>query len=271
MKSQGFSRFLSTITGYYILAAIFQLVIVSLISFFHFLLDHKLGVIEDWVFDKGWEIVVLVKVFSFFVIQKFVHLPSVSRQPFRDFIIETWKKPSRNLFALCVAGFLISLFTASPVTNLHQGTNVFKALISYMGISILILLDVLMLLSLRFHHGFGIWETRFTIFIMAMLFWLANKALFPFAVGFGVRDFFLHLAVLQLALWGKDNWSDPAFFVGFIIAPMAALIGIDPVWGDRYSVLTNTGVTGLAVSAAAGLWMLSTLFVWWRVKADQIA
>src|SRR5690606_25140720 len=109
---------------------VFQLVTVSLISFFHFLLDHKLGVIEDWVFDKGWEIVVLVKVCAFVVVQKFVHLPSHSRQPFRDLIIESWKRPSRNLFALCVAAFLVLIFSAEPSTNLHQGANIFKVIIS---------------------------------------------------------------------------------------------------------------------------------------------
>jgi len=269
VKLQGFSRFSSAVLAYYLLCGLFQLVTVSLISFFHFLLDHKLGVIEDWVFDKGWEIVVLVKVCAFYVVQKFVHLPSQSRQPFRDLILETWKKPSRNLFALCVAAFLICIFSASPVTNFHQGANIFKALISYTGISVLLLLDVLMLLSLRLHFGFGIWENRFSVLVLALLFWLANKILFPFALAFGAHIFFIHLAVLQLALWGRDNWSDPAFFIGFVIAPMAALVGIDPVWGDRFSMLSST--SDLHVATYAAIWLLCSGFIWWRAKTEQIA
>ena len=247
----------------------FQLVIVSLISFFHFLLDHKLGVIEDWVFDKGWEIVVLVKVLSFIVIQKFVHLPSLSRQPFRDMIIESWKSPSRNLFALCIAGFIISIFSAVPVTNFHQGTNIFKALISFSGISVLFLLDVLMIISIRYHTGFGSWGNRFAVVFMAALFWGGNKILFPFAIDFGAREFFLHMSVLQLAMWGRDNWADPAFFIGFIIAPMAALIGLDPVWGNRFSMFTASNEIDLSVSVPLGLWVLTTGFIWWRTKAER--
>ena len=269
MKRLGFSQFLGSVTAYYLLSGLFQLVIVSLISFFHFLLDHKLGVIEDWVFDKGWEIVVLVKVLSFLVIQKFVHLPSLSRQPFRDMVIETWKIPSRNLFALCIAGFLISIFSAVPITNFHQGANIFKAVISYTSISILFLLDVLMIISIRYHNGFGIWGNRFAILILALLFWFANKVLFPFAVGFGAREFFLHLAVLQLAMWGRDNWADPVFFIAFIIAPMAALIGLDPVWGDRFSMFTSSSHVDTSVSVACALWILSLGFIWWRTKTER--
>ncbi len=269
MKKYAFSQFVGTIVAYYVLAGMFQLVIVSLISFFHFLLDHKLGVIEDWVFDKGWEIVVLVKVLSFIVIQKFVHLPSLSRQPFRDMIIESWKSPSRNLFALCIAGFIISIFSAVPVTNFHQGTNIFKALISFSGISVLFLLDVLMIISIRYHTGFGSWGNRFAVVFMAALFWGGNKILFPFAIDFGAREFFLHMSVLQLAMWGRDNWADPAFFIGFIIAPMAALIGLDPVWGNRFSMFTASNEIDLSVSVPLGLWVLTTGFIWWRTKAER--
>jgi len=269
VKIQGFWRFVVVLASYYLLTGLFQLVTVSLISFFHFLLDHKLGVIEDWVFDKGWEIVLLVKLSAFFVIQKFVHLPSLSRQPFRDLIVETWKRPTRNLFALSVAAFFVILFFSSPEANIEQGANVFKSIISYISSSVVILLDVLLLLSLRFHHGFGSWENRFAIILMATLFWVGNKTLFPFAVDFGPREFFLHLTVLQLSLWGRDNWSDPAFFVGLVIAPMIAVLGFDPVWGGRFSLFISD--QSINVSASAGIWLLATGFLWWRVKTEQIA
>lgn len=269
MKVQGIWRFVVVLASYYLLTGLFQLVIVSLISFFHFLLDHKLGVIEDWVFDKGWEIVLLVKISAFYVIQKFVHLPSLSRQPFRDLILETWKRPSRNLFALSVAAFFVILFFSSPEANIEHGANVFKSIMSYISSSIVILLDVLLLLSLRFHHGFGSWESRFAIILMAGLYSVGNNALFPFALDFGAREFFLHLTVLQLSLWGRDNWSDPAFFIGLVIAPMIAVLGFDPVWGSRFSLFASNQTAD--VSVAAGIWLLTSGFLWWRIKTEQIA
>lgn len=269
MKVVGFWRFAAAIVSYYVISAFLQIVTVSLIAFFHFLLDHKLGVIEDWVFDKGWEIVVCVKILSFFIVQKFIHLPSNSRQPFRDLILETWKPPSRKLFAICVASFLIILITAAPISNLGQSPNIFKTLVSYISSNVIILIDVVMLLSLRFYHGFSHWESRFAIVIMALLFWLANSALFPFATGFAVRDFFLHLVVLQLALWGRDNWSDPAMFVALVIAPTIALFGFDPIWGSKFSFFISSESQGIA--AAMALWILTNMIFWWHSKTEQIA
>lgn len=267
--SLGLWRFIAILTSYYLLTGLFQLVAVSLISFFHFLLDHKLGVIEDWVFDKGWEIVLLVKISAFYVIQKFVHLPSLSRQPFRDLVLETWKRPSRSLFALSVAAFFVILFYSSPEANLGQGANLFKSIISYISSSVVIILDILLLLSLRFHHGFGIWESRLAIVLMALLFWVGNKALFPFALDFSAREFFLHLTVLQLSLWGRDNWSDPTFFVGLVIAPMVAILGSDPVWGNRFSLLVSDQPSSISVSV--GIWLLSSGFLWWHGKTERFA
>lgn len=267
MKLNGFWRLIIAMCAFYALTALFQLVTVSLISFFHFLLDHKLGVIEDWVFDKGWEIVVLVKLCAFFVVQKFIHLSSNSRQPFRDMVLESWKRPSRSLFALCVASFLIIIFVSSPTGNVQQEANIFKALISYISVSTVILIDVFLLLSLRFHFGFSLNENRISLVFVALLFWLGNRVLFPFAQGFEARDFFLHLTVLQLTLWQRDNWSDPAFFIALVVAPTVALLGFDPVWGIRFSLFVPS--VGANVSFAAGIWMLATGFLWWRAKIEQ--
>ncbi len=269
MKNSALSRFVLVVFAYYGLTGLFQLLIVSIISFFHFLLDHKLGVIEDWIFDKGWEIVVIGKVLSFILVQKFVQLPSGSRQPFRDLVIETWKRPSRQIFALCIASFLIFMLTCAPLVNSNYHASIFKMMISYIGITVLVLLDVLLLLSLRFHHGFSPWESRLTIVIMSLVYCLGNDVLFPFAQAFGMREFFLHLVTLQLAVWGRDNWSDAAFFVGLVTAPMAALIGLDPVWGAKFSLFYASSSAGIASSIS--IWIIASAAIWWHSKTEQFA
>lgn len=269
MKEIGFSRFIAIWIAYYGLSGLFQLLVVSVISFFHFLLDHKLGVIEDWIFDKGWEIVVLVKIMSFAIVQKFVQLPSASRQPFRDLLIESWRRPSRQIFALCVASFLIILLTSAPLLNADYHASLFKTVISYSGIAVLTLLDVFLLLSLRMHYGFSAWESRFAIFLMSVLFCLCNDAFFPFASGFGIREFFFHLLTLQLALHSRDNWSDAAFFTLLVTAPAVALLGLDPVWGAKFSIFYTSSSSGFASSIS--IWLIGSLALWWFSKTEQFA
>jgi len=206
---------------------------------------------------------------AFIVVQKFIQLPSTSRQPFRDLIIATWKKPSRKLFALSVASFLVILFVTSPISNDAQNANIFKTIVSYMSSSLLVLLDVLLLISMRFHHGFSHWESRFSVLLMATFFWLGNSILFPFAQGFQMQDFFLHILIMQLALWERDNWSDPFFFTVLVIAPSISILGQDPVWGSKFSFFTIDSEYGIAYAIA--LLFMGTTMIWWESKTEQNA
>ncbi len=76
---------------YYVAALVlmwfFHLILVSVVSFVHFQLDHSLGIIENWIFDQGWEIVTIAKLLATFVIFKFIIIRTDTRKPLHDLII----------------------------------------------------------------------------------------------------------------------------------------------------------------------------------------
>ena len=54
--------------------AVFQLIFVVLVvilssigAFFHFLLDHEISIVESWLHNNHWEILIVSKIFSLFV------------------------------------------------------------------------------------------------------------------------------------------------------------------------------------------------------------
>ena len=48
--------------SYWLLILIVHHILISTVAFFHFQLDHRLGTIEEWIFAKGWEIILVSKV-----------------------------------------------------------------------------------------------------------------------------------------------------------------------------------------------------------------
>ena len=88
--------------GFHVGVWIIQLCLISLAAFFHFLLDHDLGTIENWVFDLGWQIVIFCKVSAFFIIRSFLNITKDPVTSFKNFVQDLWKIPSREVFAISI-------------------------------------------------------------------------------------------------------------------------------------------------------------------------
>jgi hypothetical protein len=72
--SLGARKILLYYFGYSILFLIFHLATISLVSFFHFLLDHDMSVIENWLYRNAWEMILLSKALAGFIIIKALQL-----------------------------------------------------------------------------------------------------------------------------------------------------------------------------------------------------
>jgi uncharacterized membrane protein len=89
----------------------------SLVSFFHFLLDHRLAVIEGWVFDKAWEMILIAKVLPILFLLKFVYLKSQSRHPLRDQFFSGINIPSYEIWVMIVVSLILTALFTKPTLN----------------------------------------------------------------------------------------------------------------------------------------------------------
>ena len=51
-----------------------HLILISLVSFFHLLLEHNIRTIGDWIGDRGWGLIILSKMSVFYLAMLFVNL-----------------------------------------------------------------------------------------------------------------------------------------------------------------------------------------------------
>ena len=96
--------------GYQVTMLLTYLIIVSILAYFHFLLDHSLSVIEDWIFDHGWEIVIASKLLSLFIIVNFLNVQTDERAPLRKYLLDFKRNTPREIFVIIMFLFVLMVF-----------------------------------------------------------------------------------------------------------------------------------------------------------------
>ena len=51
-----------------------HLIIISLVSFFHFILGHNIRTIGYWIADRGWQIIIITKLSLFYLATLFINI-----------------------------------------------------------------------------------------------------------------------------------------------------------------------------------------------------
>lgn len=238
---------------YQIGAFISCLLIISLFSFFHFLLNHKVFEIEEWVYEHGWFIIVSSKVLSTYVILKFTTLKNSYRRPIKEFFQNDLERPSGDVIVLSLFFLISNIFFSKPYFFEHLNNEFFKIVICFFSVILFYFTDVVTIYFLEKYSSISRLEklTRMTFYLF--IFFLNNKLIFPmisfketnpsdpsfFEVNLLMTFHFF--VILYLGLYSTEiqkiqrNLGNSLFYVVFILAPFAAFFGQDPLWGGLYS------------------------------------
>lgn len=233
---------------YYTFFCLFYLLLilltVSLISFFHFYLGHSLEVVEEWVFDGGWGIIIFGKLFSLFWVFKFYNLKRGIKYSFKDLLWNNFSAANRE--TLLILLFFLGLTTFFGLKlNESFVFNIYKLIVSYFLGLLFYLIDIFFITlldkdSANEEMGIGIGN-----FIFSLMFALTSKTSFLLVTinsSSGkpnlVVPFFNMVILLFLTNFNKQkkiNLTNPFLFLVFFICPMMSMLGWDPIWGDTYS------------------------------------
>lgn len=252
--------------GYCAMFLFFYLALVSTISFFHFLLDHEMRVIESWLNRNAWEILTLSKVMAALAALKTLKLNNYALKDSFDLLKNSQFLPERK--ALVLTLFLMTFFLAlnwqfGGAGRLNPDGARFAAA-SYLGSALFYLIDVFVIYSAL--SNFPLKRKRQRVLLnlaLPALFLAVTKVALPYI---DKRSLFLFLHFASLALMvtkSKNNIMNPLLYAFFIIGPMSSLYGFDLVWGDAYStyLFPNLPLAGVFL-----IWLTGFLYYFRRPR-----
>lgn len=214
----------------------FHLVMISLISYFHLLLNHNIRTIGDWIGDRGWFLIILSKTFIFYLALQFIRLKSNKMSLVRSYFRNSIQWPRKEIF-VALFFLLIGLMGLGKM-SLNQ-TFIFelpRMLLSAVGTIVFFSVDYALLVILEIFFPLrSFQDEKRKLFAFPLLFYWFTNATFIYeqTVTFKLYAFFFLL--LYLGEWRRRNWTLPLLFLLAFLVPCYTLLGLDPVWSSNYT------------------------------------
>ena len=247
-----------------------SLILVSLVAFFHFLLDHGLGIIEEWIFQHSYEILILSKLLSLVGILSFVNVWMEEKRPFRELLANTSIFPHYKIFAISLLQICVIMFFGAPQWKFNGDISLLKTAMSFVGTIFFYLTDVVLLISLDRViplTGRAIWLSHF---ICSIMFWGIAKFTFFYGANVGSFIFFNGFFCFYLARYGKSNWTFPLTWLVLVVAPLASFMGMDMLWKNTYALFELTRKIGkvelFILVLVSVLYLSGTLSKWYNAS-----
>ncbi|HAZ12051.1 MAG: hypothetical protein A2X86_06635 [Bdellovibrionales bacterium GWA2_49_15] len=231
----------------------------SIITFLHFRLSHELSVIEDWVFHKRWEIVLMSKFIAVFFIYHLIKI-RVDDVAFLRKIFK-WHWTSPPLYFWVVISFLIIMILIMGRPTLMGPPGLF------LEFKFTSLLASFFYFALDAPLVFWLVGTKVTKWSDILLL-TPCLALFPVI---GIYTAFLGDAenlfpTYVYAFYFLFFLSHAAFnhfhaflFLLLFVGPCFWAFGLDPLWGGSFSLLKINSILGASTWLA--LLMIGPLYV----------
>ncbi len=252
--------------------ATYQLLYVALVvilssigAFFHFLLNHEISIVESWLHNNSWEILITSKLISLFLLNRWFSMRLYELKSVRELVRELVSWPRAE--AVVVPVFMIlGYLSIAKVSMVPQNLGYwyyhiasFVGLFLFFGVEFVVIAYLDDVLNQK---------EKPNVILMG----LAFTAIFAAAYRMSVPDYYglLPFVILcfssLLYLSGRSfkSWSNVVCFLLLFVAPMGAVFGLDPVWGNDFSPARV--VTKLGAPFLAAIWMISFSYYKYRLR-----
>ena len=227
-------------TGYNFFIVVTTLVLVSLVAFFHFLLDHRLGIIEEWIFQNSYQILMLSKSLSLIGILSFIHVRAVVKNPIKIIIRKSFIFPHYKVLAISFLQIFVIIFLAVPKWSGDGDVSLLNIITSFVGTVLFYLFDVFLLVSLQDMIPIKGLSVLLLNLIYSIIFFGVAKFTFFYGTNVGGFIFFNSFFCFYLAQLGKNNWTFPLIWLILVAAPLASFMGMDILWKNTYALFEFT-------------------------------
>lgn len=214
----------------------FHLILISLVSYFHLLLNHNIRTIGDWIGDRGWVLIITSKVLIFYIAFQFIRLKTKKINFVRGYFRNSVQMPRKEIVASLL--FLILGFTGMGQVKLNS-IIIFefsRMFFSVLGTIIFFAVDYALLIILEIFYPIHAEGKRTQkLFLFPLLFYLFTYATFIYEQSVSIKLYGYFFLLLYLGEWRRKNWTLPLLYLLAFLVPVYSFFGLDPVWGSNYS------------------------------------
>lgn len=251
--------------SYQLLYVVLVVILSSIGAFFHFLLNHEISIVESWLHNNSWEILITSKLISLYLLNKWFSMRLYQLKSIRELIKELVSWPHAE--AVVVPVFMtLGYLSIARVDLVPQNIGYwyyhfasFIGLFLFFGVEFIVIAYLDDVLNQKENPN------RFLLGV-------AFTALFAFAYRMSVPDYYglLPFVILSFSslmyLSGKSfrSWSNVVCFLLLFVAPMGAVFGLDPVWGNDFSPARV--ITKLSTPFLAAIWVISFSYYKYRLR-----
>jgi hypothetical protein len=214
---------------YLVLSLVFfllQLISVSLVSFFHFQLNHPLAIIEDWISNNSWFIFTTLKIFVMWLFLKFYvsynDYPSERRQ-FLNFVLG---KTNPTAF-LIIFYYWAFYFTISSMQFMGEANFQIWAFIKAYFSTGLLFVSIAVIGSLliqNYSNEKTIYQLAYLLLFVALEYFLISYT-FIYIVNLNLFLIFGLLAMVPLLVWNSLKLMNVFWVILLGLTPLAVLSG----------------------------------------------
>lgn len=260
------SQLWNNLQYYFVFQLMFVILVVSLSSigaFFHFLLDHEISIVESWLHNNQWEILITSKLISLFLINRWFTMRLYQLKTFRELVqqLVSWPDPKALVVAIfMVVGYITmggAEFVGQNIGYWYFQLASFFGLFIFFGIEFIVIAYLEDVLNQKVHPPRLYLGICYTIIFTA-----AFRMSVPDYYGLMPYVILCYASLIFLSGKSFKSWSNVVCFLILFVAPMGSLFGLDPVWGDDFSPFRVNKKLNLAFLSV--IWMISFLYYRYR-------
>jgi len=222
--------------AYFFICGIVHIIIVSIIAFFHFNLKHDLGIIEEWIFYQGWEIILITKFIAAFLLLKLINPGLKEQRSSRKFFLSRITQPKGELMVIIFVIFFCLFFFGKPLFSEHYNFLFLKTFFSYIGVISFFFIDLFVLETIDGDGSPSQKSILVKAFVFSSIFWFSGKLIYTYSAYFNFLVFFNFFICYILAQYGGKNFTNSIIYLILFVGPISTLFGMDLVWKDQYSL-----------------------------------
>lgn len=215
-----------------------HLILISLISYFHLLLDHNIRTIGDWIEDRGWALIIISKVLIFYLALLFIRLKSKKINLVRSYFRNSMQLPRKEIIVSLLFLLLGLMGLGSIDINRTLIFEIDRIILSVAGTFIFFSVDYILLIVLEIFFPINEQvDQKRRLFIFPLLFYYFTYATFIYEQTVTLKLYAFFFLLMYVGEWRRRNWTMPLLFLVAFLVPTYALFGLDPVWNANYTFL----------------------------------
>jgi len=249
---------------YQLMYVIMAVLLTSIGAFFHFLLDHEISIVESWLHNNHWEILIISKLFSLFLINRWFKVQLYQLKSIRELVKELvrWPEPRAIVVAVFMGASYLSLgkvhYTGQNLGYWYHHFMSFVGLFLYFGIEFIVIAYLNDVLYQKDQQPSKFWIGLSYTLLFVGAFRLSVPNYYDL-LGYVV---FCYSALIFLSGNSFRIWSNVVCVLLLFVAPMGSFFGMDPVWGDDFSPFKIENKLNLSFLAV--IWMVSFAYYKYR-------